>query len=70
MNFLTALTAIVGVIISFVLYNYMQSIVAFLIPFAAGTFIYIAGSDLIPELHNENKISQTLPQILFFLIGI
>lgn len=70
MNFLTALTAILGVIISFVLYNYMQNIVAFLVPFAAGTFIYIAGSDLIPELHKENKLSQTLPQILFFLLGI
>jgi zinc and cadmium transporter len=70
MNFLTALTAIVGVVVSFVLYRYMQNIVVFLIPFAAGTFIYIAGSDLIPELHKETKISQTLPQILFFLLGI
>jgi len=70
MNFLTALTAIIGVIISFVLYRYIQDVVVFLIPFAAGTFIYIAGSDLIPELHKETKISQTLIQLLFFLIGI
>ena len=70
LNFLTALTAIIGVVLSFVLYRYIQDIVVFLIPFAAGTFIYIAGSDLIPELHKETKISQTLIQILFFLIGI
>jgi zinc and cadmium transporter len=70
MNFLTALTAIIGVVISFVLYRYIQDVVVFLIPFAAGTFIYIAGSDLIPELHKETKVSQTLIQILFFLIGI
>lgn len=70
MNFLTALTAIVGLIVAFVLYTYIQNIVVFLIPFAAGTFIYIAGSDLIPELHKENKISQSLPQIFFFLLGI
>jgi len=67
---LTALTAIIGVVLSFVLYRYIQDIVVFLIPFAAGTFIYIAGSDLIPELHKETKISQTLIQFLFFLIGI
>lgn len=70
MNFLTALTAIIGVVLSFVLYRYTENIVSFLVPFAAGTFIYIAGSDLIPELHKENKLSQTLPQILFFLLGI
>jgi len=70
LNFLTALTAVLGVIISFVLYRYTTNIVTALIPFAAGTFIYIAGSDLIPELHKENKLSQTLPQLLFFLFGI
>ncbi len=70
LNFLTALTSILGVVISFLLYGYTQNIITFLIPFAAGSFIYIAGSDLIPELHKETKISQTLIQILFFLIGI
>jgi len=70
MNFLTALTAVVGVLIAFLLYRYTTNMVAVLIPFAAGTFIYIAGSDLIPELHKENKLSQSIPQILFFLLGI
>jgi len=44
--------------------------VAALIPFAAGTFIYIAGSDLIPELHKENTLTHSIPQIIFFLLGI
>lgn len=70
MNFLTALTAVVGVGIVFVLSSYVNNMISFLIPFAAGSFIYIAGSDLIPELHKETKISQTLIQILFFLIGL
>lgn len=70
LNFLTALTAFAGVIIAFLLYRYIEGAMVFLIPFAAGTFIYIACSDLIPELHKENKISQNLRQILFFLIGI
>jgi len=70
LNFLTALTAVVGVVIAFLLYRYATNMVAVLIPFAAGTFIYIAGSDLIPELHKENTLSQSVPQILFFLLGI
>jgi len=67
---LTALTAVIGVLIAFFLYRSVDGMVAVLIPFAAGTFIYIAGSDLILELHKENKLSQTLPQLLFFIIGI
>lgn len=70
LNFLTALTAVVWVIVAFILYRYVNGMVAIFVPFAAGTFIYIAGSDLIPELHKENKLSQTLPQLVFFLLGI
>jgi len=70
LNFLTALTAVIGVIIAFVLYRYTNNMVAVLIPFAAGTFIYIAGSDLIPELHKENTLAHSIPQIIFFLLGI
>lgn len=70
LNFLTALTAVIGVVIAFSLYNYVNGMVAALIPFAAGTFIYIAGSDLIPELHKENTLAHSIPQILFFLLGI
>lgn len=70
LNFVTALTAVVGVIIAFMLYRYTDNMVAILIPFAAGTFIYIAGSDLIPELHKENTLAHSIPQILFFLLGI
>lgn len=70
LNFLTALTAVVGVIIAFVLYRYTNTMAAVLVPFAAGTFIYIAGSDLIPELHKENTLAHSIPQIIFFLFGI
>lgn len=70
LNFLTALTAILGVIIAFLLYRSVDGMIAALIPFAAGTFIYIAGSDLIPELHKENTLAHSIPQIVFFLLGI
>ena len=70
LNFLTGLSAIIGVIIALLINNYTHNITAFLIPFAAGSFIYIAGADLIPELHKENKTGQALLQILSFLIGI
>ena len=51
MNFLSALTAILGTISALLLFQYMKAIEVYLLSFAAANFIYIAGSDLIPELH-------------------
>lgn len=53
-NFLTALTAVVGAIIALALGSYLEGVVPVLIPFAVGNFIYIAGSDLIPELRKDS----------------
>ena len=69
-NFLTAATAILGAIISLMLSSYIKGLTTFLIPFAAGTFIYIAGTDLIPQLHKEVKFQRSLIQLVTFLIGI
>lgn len=69
-NFLTALMAILGGIIALLAYNYTQGIIKFLIPFAAGGFIYIASADLIPELHKEVVVKKSFIQFLSFLLGI
>lgn len=53
-NLLTALTAVIGAIIAFALGSAIEGFVPLLIPFAAGNFIYIAGSDLIPELRKDD----------------
>jgi len=66
-NFLTALTAILGAVIGIFLSG-MEPILGFLIPFAAGNFIYIAGTDLIPELHKNNKNFGSKDFLQFFMI--
>ena len=50
-NFLTALTAVLGAVVVLIIGSSVENITTFLVPFTAGSFIYIAGSDLIPELH-------------------
>jgi zinc and cadmium transporter len=70
MNFLTSLTAFAGLILTLIVGTQIEGLIDFLIPFAAGNFIYIAGSDLIPELHKENKIFQSSIQILTFILGV
>ena len=69
-NFITALNAAIGTIAIFFLADNINNINSFLIPFAAGSFIYIAGSDLIPELHKEAVLKKNLIQILSFVTGI
>lgn len=69
-NFLSALTAMVGALFGYFLSNTFQNIIPSILPFAAGGFIYIAASDLIPELHKEPDIKKSLLSFCFFLAGI
>lgn len=70
-NLLTALTAIVGAVIAFAIGSAVEGFVPLLIPFAAGNFIYIAGSDLIPELRKDepNPKKATL-QFISISLGV
>jgi len=66
-NFLSALTAIVGVLIS----NYfLKDYVGFLMALAAGGFIYLAASELIPEIQKEENIGKSMIQFVLFVFGI
>ncbi len=68
-NFFTALTAIFGAV-AILFFQTGSEIESILLPFAAGTFIYIAGSDLIPELHKESSLKSGLRQTAVFLLGV
>jgi zinc and cadmium transporter len=41
-----------------------------MLPLAAGGFIYIAGSDLVPELNKEVTASKSILQILAIGAGV
>lgn len=68
-NFSTGLIALVGVLIAFLLSSLVDNISATLTAFAAGQLLYVAMSDLIPELHRRAKNSSYVTQILMFVIG-
>lgn len=69
-NFLSALTAVLGTVCVLVFGPEIHNLSYFLLPFTAGGFIYIAGSDLIPELHKENIPSKSIIQLLAILLGV
>jgi len=70
MNFLVQLTSVLGATLILALSFKTETMAAFLVPFTAGGFIYIAGSDLIPELHKETRIPSSLLQLLSLSLGI
>jgi len=69
-NFLAQLTCVVGGLTGYLLSSRVQGVIPFILPFAAGGFIYIAASDLVPELHKEPKLKKLLISFGFFLMGV
>lgn len=64
-----SLTAVLGTIIGLLLAE-TEHFTETLLPFAAGVFIYIAASNLVPELHRECGIKETLLHITAIIAGI
>lgn len=69
LNLLAQLTCVLGGIIGYVLSG-VQGFVPYILPFAAGGFLYISASDLIPELHKEVNRRRSVLSFIFFLAGI
>jgi zinc and cadmium transporter len=68
-NFVSALTAILGALVTYYV-GFFQGLESLLIPFAAGGFIYIAGTDLMPELHKKSHAAESVVQFLVILLGV
>ena len=69
-NLLAATMTIWGAIIAYFALPFFDGIEGYLIAFAAGTFIYIAGTDLIPETHREKAPAKNLMSLTAFFLGI
>ena len=70
LNFMTAILAVLGAIAVMILGDVAESITRFVVPIAAGGFIYIAASDLIPLLHRVTGARKSLAQFVAILIGV
>jgi len=70
LNFVCAITAVLGGVFGYFLYDYVGSSILFLLPFAGGGFIYIAACDLIPEIRKEASLRKSLLSFGIFMVGI
>ncbi len=69
-NLLMGLAAVAAAALVLAFGNAVPQLGAYILPLAAGNFLYIAGSDLIPELHRDNGTARSALQLLAILLGI
>jgi len=70
LNFLSALTSVIGVFIALIFNNIAETFALWILPIATGGFIYIAVADLIPELQKTKGNKYSILQILSVLFGV
>lgn len=69
-NFVSGLTALVGALGAIYFLKDLQQLLPLSLAFTAGMFIYIACSDLIPEIHRDSERQKGWVHFLPFLIGV
>lgn len=69
-NIISALAAFVGAIIALSLGTVIEGYLPILLAITAGFFIYIAASDVIPDIHEENKGRFAIFESLLLVLGV
>lgn len=67
-NVISGLTFLLGELMAYTISNQID--VDFLIPFAAGNFLYIGASDLVPEVNKNESLKSNIIHFLSFALGI
>lgn len=70
LNFYAALTAVLGTVATLIAGETIESFSVYVLPLAAGGFIYLAGTDLMPELNKEKSKFNSLIQLVMILAGL
>ncbi len=69
-NFLSGLTAMVGALVGYFLVQAVSGMSVFFLSLTAGGFLYVASSDLIPELHKQKGFRRSTVSFLIFVAGL
>ncbi len=69
-NFFVSLATILGAVLTYIFGNALEELLPFAIAIVAGNFIYLAASDLMPELHESTGIRHGIFQVVFIIAGV
>lgn len=68
-NFLVSTSTILGAILTFSMGTALGPFIPVGLALAAGNFIYLAATDLMPELHESSKFSHSIGQVALIILG-
>lgn len=69
-NLFSALAALIGALLAYSFGEVIEGYLPIALSVAAGFFIYISASDLIPEIHNEEKRSVAVVETILLFVGV
>jgi zinc and cadmium transporter len=69
-NLLCSLLAVIGGLIGYYTLDKATNLIPFVLVFASSGFIYIAVSDLMPQMQRRATMRETIPQVLLIALGV
>lgn len=69
-NLLSGLAAVVGGVVGYFLLDAAQGLLPFALAVAAASFMYIALSDLLPEMMRRSSLKHSLPEVSLVAAGV
>jgi zinc and cadmium transporter len=69
-NFMSAMVALLGGVLAFFLANSLEFFNLFFLAFSGGGFLYIASTELMPELIKQKNLKKSIIQALLFVVGL
>ena len=69
-SIVSELGSVLGAVLVIVFHGRIDGLAELLLPVAAGGLLYIALSDLVPELHHENRINHSVAHFVLIVLGV
>lgn len=69
-NIISGLMAVLGGLVGYVMLDQSQTWIPYVLVFASSGFIYIAVSDLMPQMQRRATLRETIPQVVLIGLGV
>jgi zinc and cadmium transporter len=69
-NLICSLMAVIGGIVGYLMLERANNLIPYVLVFASSGFIYIAVSDLMPQMQRRASLRETIPQIVLIAVGV
>jgi zinc and cadmium transporter len=69
-NLLCSLMAVIGGVLGYFMLDHATGLIPYVLVFASSGFIYIALSDLMPQMQRRATLRETIPQVILIAVGV